>query len=135
MKATPPFDSTDVAAVFAGVPDSARDRLLVLRALIYTVAASTPGVGPVQETLKWGQPAYLTPETRAGTTLRLGVPKTGGCALYAHCQTTVIADFRALFPDDFTYDGTRAVMFPDGTAIETDKLRLLIASALTYHLN
>ena len=135
MKVTPPFDSTDVAAAFAGVPVSARDRLLVLRALIYTVAASTPGVGPVQETLKWGQPAYLTPETRAGTTLRLGVPKTGGCALYAHCQTTVIADFRALFPDDFTYDGNRAVMFPDGTAIETDKLRLLIASALTYHLN
>jgi hypothetical protein len=42
---------------------------------------ATPGVGALHETLKWGQPAYLTPETRSGTTLRLGVPKSGGYAI------------------------------------------------------
>mgnify|MGYP000592624135 CR=1 FL=1 len=42
--------------------------------------------------LRWGQPAYLAPK---GSTLRVGIPKSGGAfALFAHCQTTLIADFR-----------------------------------------
>ncbi len=43
-------------------------------------------------------------------------------------------EFAALFPGDFTFDGTRAVLFPDGATYDEDKLRLLIRSALTYHL-
>lgn len=108
--------------------------MLHLRGLIFETAAATPAVGPVFETLKWGQPAYLTQQTKAGTTLRLGQPKTGGFAIYVHCQTTVISDFRALFPDDFAYDGNRAVLFRDRGDIDDDKLRLLILAALTYHL-
>jgi len=134
MTPTPPFASTDVAAAFAQLPEAARPGLMELRRLIFAVAADTPGVGPVQETLKWGQPAYLTPETRAGSTIRLGVPKSGGYAIFAHCQTTIIADFRALFGPDFTYDGNRAVIFDTSVTPDLDKLRLLISSALTYHL-
>jgi len=107
---------------------------MALRTLIFAVAADSPGVGPVQETLKWGQPAYLTPVSRAGSTIRLGMPKSGGYAIFAHCQTTIIADFRALFGPDFTYDGNRAVIFDEAPPPDLDKLRTLIASALTYHL-
>jgi len=135
MTPTPPFDCPDVAAAFARFPDAARPGIMALRAQIFAVAADIPGMGPVQETLKWGQPAYLTPTTRAGSTLRLGVPKSGGYAIFAHCQTTIIADFRALFGPDFTYDGNRAVVFDGATTPDPDKLRILIASALTYHLN
>jgi hypothetical protein len=134
MIATPPFESADVSAAFARFAGAARPGLLALRNMIFAVAADTPGVGPVHETLKWGQPAYLTPETRAGSTLRLGVPKSGGYAIFMHCQTTIIADFRALFADDFSYDGTRAVLFDAQSTPDTDKLCLLISSALTYHL-
>jgi len=134
MIASPPFDSADVAAAFARFPDAACPGLLALRNMIFAVAADTPGAGKLHETLKWGQPAYLTPETRAGSTLRLGVPKSGGYAIYAHCRTTIIADFHALFADDFSYDGTRAVLFDAQSTPDTDKLRLLVASALTYHL-
>ncbi|WP_299391616.1 DUF1801 domain-containing protein [Pelagibius sp.] len=107
---------------------------MTLRALIFETAAATPGVGTLEETLKWGQPAYLTPETRSGSTLRLGLPKNGGFALYVHCQTTIISDFRSFFPDAFAYDGNRAVRFDAGAALPREELTLLIRSALTYHL-
>lgn len=134
MKATPPFSDPDVEATFASFPAPARRGLMTLRRLIFETAKEIPQVGRLEETLKWGQPAYLTPETGSGSTIRLGLPKQGGFALYTHCRTTLVPDFRSLFPDDFTYEGNRAVLFQDGEAPDRDKLRLLIRSALTYHL-
>ena len=101
---------------------------------IFDTAAETPGVGALEETLKWGQPAYLTPESKSGSTIRLGLPKAGGFALYTHCQTTLLADFRDVFPGDFVYEGNRAIRFRDGDALPLDKLRLLVRRALTYRL-
>ncbi|MEM9550368.1 MAG: DUF1801 domain-containing protein [Pseudomonadota bacterium] len=131
----PPFADAAVAAAFAAFPDASRAGLLALRRLILDTAAKTPGVGSIHETLKWGQPSYLTHETGSGTTIRLGIPKEGGIAVFTHCQTTVIADFRALFPDTFRYDGNRAVMLPDPSAPPPDAIGMLIRSALTYHMN
>ncbi|WP_121063988.1 DUF1801 domain-containing protein [Chachezhania antarctica] len=131
----PPFHSSAVADAFASMPEAARAGLLALRGLIFEVAAETEGVGPLEETLKWGQPAYLTKATKAGSTIRLGVPKQGGFAVYVHCQTTILSDFRDVFPDGFDYEGNRAVRFPEGTAPPLDALRLLVRSALTYRLH
>ena len=128
-----PFSDPAVKSVFDAFPDEARASLLAMRDLIFDVAETTGGVGRLEETLKWGQPAYLTPETKSGSTIRLGVPKEGGAALFAHCQTTIIADFRGAFPDAFTYDGNRAVRFSPGDDLKPDALALLIKSALTYH--
>lgn len=123
-----------VAARFAGYPEPARGALLQLRGLIFDVAASTPGVGSLTECLKWGQPAYLTAATNAGTTIRLGVPKQGGCAIYTHCQTSLISDFRQLFPQGFKIEGNRAVHLDPDQPLPLDALRLLVHAALTYHL-
>ncbi|MCA0871544.1 DUF1801 domain-containing protein [Seohaeicola saemankumensis] len=131
-KVDPQFADRAVADAFAAFPNPARAGVLRLRALIFEVAAGTPGVGRVQETLKWGQPAYLTPDTKAGSTLRLGRPKTGGYAIYAHCRTSLISDFRGLFPQ-FTYDGNRAVLFRDQDRPPEEQIALLIGAALTYH--
>lgn len=129
----PSFDDPAVAARFAAFPARERAGMLALRDLIFDVAQDTDGVGAVQETLKWGQPAYLTPHSKSGTTLRLGLPKQGGIAIYAHCQTTVISDFRALFPDTFSFEGNRAVHLDTDAPLPVDPLRLLIRAALTYH--
>lgn len=129
-----PFQDANVQSVFAAYPSATRDALLDLREVIFQMAATTTGVGRVEETLKWGQPAYLTSEPKSGSTIRLGRPKSGGFAIYAHCQTTIISDFRSLFPHDFIYDGNRGVQFEIGQAVPVEKVRLLIASALTYHL-
>ncbi len=134
MSQTHPFRDPAVAAAFEVFADEARPGLLQMRDLIFEVAAETEAVGTVEETLKWGQPAYLTPETKSGSTIRLGAPKDGGVALYAHCQTTIISDFRGLFPDEFTYEGNRAIRFAEGEDLKPDMLALLIKSALTYHV-
>ena len=134
MDAKPPFKDPDVAAKFASFPGAARQGLLTLRRLIYRTAETTPRVGPLEETLKWDQPAYLTPQTKSGSTIRLGLPKGGGFAIYTHCQTSILADFQNQFPDDFVYEGNRGIHFRDGEALPLDKLRLLVRHALTYHI-
>lgn len=129
-----PFDDPNVAQAFAKFPEEERACMLKLRTLVFQIADETKGVGQIEETLKWGQPAYLTPQTKSGSTLRLGLPKTGGVAIYAHCQTRIISKFQDLFPGDFVYEGNRAVHLVPSEGIALEKLALLIASALTYHI-
>ena len=89
------FASPAVEAVFAAYPEPARGRLMALRRLILETAAATDGVGPLDETLKWGQPSYLTPKSRSGTTIRIDRLKTGGYGLFVNCQTSLIETYRA----------------------------------------
>lgn len=63
-----------VRAAFDAAPAPARDGMLALRAQIFRVAARLPQLGCIDETLRWTQPAYLTPETRSGSTIRIGSP-------------------------------------------------------------
>lgn len=132
--ADPPFQEPDVATAFARFSEPARSGLLQIRRVIFETARATPEVGHLQETLKWGQPAYLTPHSKSGSTLRLGAPKSGGFAIYAHCQTSIVPAFRDAFGNAFSYDGNRGVMFDETAKIEPEKLRPLILHALTYHL-
>lgn len=129
-----PFEDPAVKAVFANYPEPEQSSLLLIRDRIFNTAEQTAGVGNLLETLKWGQPAYLTPDTKSGSTIRLGLPKTGGYAIYVHCQTTIISDFQQVFPSDFTYEGNRAIHFNADSPPELSKLELLISRALTYHL-
>ena len=63
MEIKPPFKDPDVEAAFASFPVPARKGLLALRSLIFETAETTPQVGALKETLKWGQPAYVTAKT------------------------------------------------------------------------
>src|ERR1700712_2541448 len=71
-----PFSNSAVARIFDAYPPALRDKLLVLRALVFTTAASTAGVGEIEETLKWGEPAYVTTESRSGSTIRIDAKKS-----------------------------------------------------------
>jgi len=132
MTNTPP---PDVAAVFAAFPSGPRTRLMAIRRLIFQTAASLPEVGPVEEALKWGEPAYLTPVSKSGSTIRLGwnPADPGRCALYFNCQTDLVETFRAAFADDFGFEGNRALTFPVRGGPPDEILRACIARALTYH--
>ena len=55
--------------------------------------------------------------------------------MYFHCQTKLIDTFRTLFPDEFTYDGNRAIVFEQSEAVSEMPLSHCIAMALTYHRN
>jgi len=103
-----------------------------LRSLIEETAASTDGVGPLEETLKWGEVSYLTSASGSGTTVRLGRDKASGQpAIYVNCQTDLLSRYRALYPDGFGYDGERGVVL--GEAPDEAALKHVIALALTYH--
>jgi hypothetical protein len=123
-----------VAATFRGYPPAPRLRLLALRKLILETAAATEGVGEIEETLKWSEPAYLTNESRSGTTIRLGwkVSSPASYRMLFHCQTDLVDTFRTLYPE-FEYEGNRAIVFGLEDDPPFDALARCIAIALTYH--
>jgi len=128
-----------IAAVFAAYPKRSQAKLLALRALILETAARTPGVGALEETLKWGQPSYLTRETRSGSTIRIDWVKPGPgetgerYGLYVHCQTTLVSTFRELYRDQLTFGGNRSILLDAARPSPKAALRHCIALALTYH--
>jgi hypothetical protein len=126
-----------VGAVFRSYPKPVKAKLLALRRLILDTAAATKGVGKLEETLKWGQPSYLTPETKSGSTIRIDRIKSSASqyAVYFHCQTDLVETFRELYPKEFSYGGNRSIILDAGKKIAEPALRHCIALALTYHLN
>jgi hypothetical protein len=92
-------------------------------------------VGPIEETLKWGQPSFLTSETGSGSTIRIDALKSDpeSYALYFNCRTNLVSTFRNIYPATFRYEGNRAIVLRAGEAIPEQPLRHCIALALTYH--
>ena len=131
----PAFERVEVAEKFAAVPPEARARLLELRALIFETAAATPGVGRLDEDLRWGEPTYLTSESRSGTSIRIHwkARRADCCAMYVHCQTSVVERFRLMHGDRLELEGSRAVLVPIGQPLPEDALRDFVRLALTYH--
>ncbi|MDF1749079.1 MAG: DUF1801 domain-containing protein [Alphaproteobacteria bacterium] len=129
------FKDTAVQAVFDRYEAGARDKLLYLRDLIFDQAASIQSVGPLTESLKWGQPAYRPSADGIGTTVRLDAVRGSGraVALYVPCSTPLISDFITYYPNLFNFQGKRALVFAPDEAIPEAELRHCIAMALTYH--
>ncbi len=123
-------------AAWESVPKALADKLIELRKLVLDVAADNPAIGPLEETLKWGEPAFLTSATGSGTTVRINRHKKSGdkYAFYVHCQTDLIERYQQLYADRLSFDGNRAVVFDVGAELPVDAVRHCIAMALIYHL-
>lgn len=131
------IDAPEVSATFDSYDSGVRAGLLDLRHLILATAEETDGVGRIEETLKWGQPSYLTAETQSGSTVRLaptGDKSEHDYAMFFICHTNLVDRFRAQFGDALTYDGDRALLFSVGDRLPENELRECVAMALTYHL-
>jgi hypothetical protein len=127
------FQSPAAQDAFAAFPPRSRNTLMAVRTMIFEIAATLP-VGRIEETTKWGQPSYATPDTKSATPIRLGLSKAGGLAIFTHCQSTVMGDFRALAPPELKFDGNRTVYLPNHSSPALDELAPLIRAALTYRL-
>jgi Domain of unknown function (DU1801) len=122
-----------VQAVFDDYSPALHDKLLNLRQLIFDTAANTDGVGVLEETLKWGEPAYVT-LSKSGSTIRIDrKKKSDSYAIYFNCKTTLVETFRNLFPNDFVFEGNRALIFDVNAKLPRKELAFCIAMALTYH--
>ncbi len=121
---------------FARYPEPTREKLLFLRDLVLQTAKETAGVGKIEEALKWGQPSFLTPETKNGSTIRIDQTKAdnGQYAIYFHCQTNLVDRFRELYPQEMKYGGNRCIIFEAEDNIPVPALKHCISMALTYHL-
>src|SRR5450631_4010621 len=131
------FGDTAVGRVFSAYPKPLKAKLLALRRLILETARVTKGVGALQETLKWGQPSYLTPETKSGSTIRIDRLKytADRYAIFFHCQTDLVETFRRLYPTELSYGGNRCIVLDAAQKLPEPELRHCVALALTYHLS
>ncbi len=121
-----------VAEAFSKYPKRMRPKLMLLRRLVLETAAETEGVGPVEETLKWGEPSYLT---KKGSTIRIGwkQSKPDQYAMYFHCRSMLVETFRELYEGTFNFEGNRAIVFSEEDEVSVDRLKHCISLALTYH--
>ena len=125
----------EVRSIFDKYPKEVLHHLLQLRSLIITTAQSIEDLGALIETVKWGQPSYHPKRPKVGTTLRLGLLKNQPTqyAMFVHCQTSLVATFDALYPNIFTFEGNRAVIFDLQNKLPQTELKDCIRLALTYH--
>jgi hypothetical protein len=131
----PPPLPAIVASAFSAFPEQVRARLLEARNLIFETAAGIEDVGPLTETLKWGEPAYLTQATGSGSTIRLGWFRSSEreCAVLFNCRTTLVDDFRSQFPGVFAYQKNRAILLDAREPLPQAPLSACLKMALTYH--
>jgi len=124
------FNNPEVADAYEDISEPIRSRMLALRELVIETAHETEGVTGFGETLKWGEPSFVT---KSGSTVRINQAGPNECALYFNCQSKLVETFRALFPTTFRFEGNRAIILSVDDPLSVDELRLCISLALTYH--
>jgi hypothetical protein len=131
------IENPEVAAVFENYPREIKTKLMFLRQLIFDVASRTDGVGDLEETLKWGQPSYLTTQTKSGSLVRIDQVKSqeGKYAMFFHCQTTLVDAFKEMYRGQFEFGGNRSIVLGVKDRVPVNELSRCISMALTYHLN
>lgn len=129
--------NADVAAVFNSYPQEMKSKLMFLRQLIYDTAASIQEIGEIEETLKWGEPSYLTPKSKSGSTIRIGWKESQKekYSIFFKCTANLVPTFKEKFPLNFKFSGNRRIDFKLNDDVPVKELKQCIALALTYHRN
>ncbi len=120
-----------VKDVFKNYPKYIQPQLLHLRELVLNVA-SDMGLEKLEETLKWGEPSYLT---KYGSTIRIDWKKKNPnqFAIYFNCSSSLIPTFKTIYKSKFEFEGNRAIVFKLNENIPETELKHCISMALTYH--
>lgn len=126
-----------VKEVFDSYPDHIRLKMNALRELIYEVARSTQGVGDIEETLKWSEPAFLTKKPKSGTTVRMDWKSRSPnqIGIYVNCKTSLVESYRMMFNNELTFEGNRGILIPVEGPIPKKQLMICIQMALRYYLD
>lgn len=121
-----------VEVVFINYPDFIRDKMLDLRGVVIEAAKEIEGLTTLEETLKWGEPSFLT---KNGSTIRMDwKPKSPKqYALYFKCTSRLVETFKTVFHDTFVFEGKRAIVFQLDDRIPKEELKYCIKAALMYH--
>ncbi len=122
----------EVEKVFDTYPENVREKMDHLRKLVLETAAKTETITQLEETLKWGEPSYIT---KQGSTLRMDwKPKAPDqYALYFQCTSKLVPTFKMLYKDTFNFQGSRAIVFGLEDKLPEKALKDCIKATLTYH--
>lgn len=104
------------------------NKLTELQQLIWQVAEEQGTT--LSESAKWGQLSFAA---KKGTPIRIDQFSDNQIALLVHCQTTLIENWKALFPQQLTFSGNRAVLLSVDSPLPAAELAVCIAMALNYH--
>ncbi|MFK8164960.1 MAG: DUF1801 domain-containing protein [Lewinella sp.] len=117
---------------FETYPPEVKERLLYLRKLIVEVAAESDIISAIEETLKWGEPSYLT---KKGSTLRMDwkARAPDQYAMYFKCTSKLVETFKVVHGDTFRYENSRAILFKLEEEVPVAALKSCISAALHYH--
>ena len=127
---------SEIANVFNAWPDPARDRALGLRGQIFAIADDIRKTHnlkkPLEETLKWGEPAYIL---STGSTLRMGhkAARPDTLSLYFNCNTRLVETFRELHGERLDLVGSRELSLPIAGDWPDDIVADCIRKTLAYH--
>ncbi|WP_299251983.1 DUF1801 domain-containing protein [uncultured Aquimarina sp.] len=121
-----------VESVYNNYTDIVRKKIINLRNLIIETAEETEGITSLEETLKWGEPSFLT---KKGSTIRIDWKKgkPNQYAMYFQCTSKLVTTFRVLYKNTFQFEGNRAIIFSMNSNIPKKELKNCITAALTYH--
>ena len=123
-------------ALIAKWSGPAQQGLWACRAIFHDVAG-TAGIGHLDESLKWGQPAWRPTRPRQGSTLRANwsekSPQT--LALFVDCKTTLAATMRDIYPSDFVYESNRALHMRLDADLPAQAIDPLARLTFTYPRN
>lgn len=103
------------------------------RQLIAQSAQETEGVGPLIESVKWGEPSFTPAKRNIGSSVRLQQRDDRDVALMFICHTGLVDDFRDLYGDRLEFEGNRAIVLKSGQEYDAPAVKHCIALALTYH--
>jgi hypothetical protein len=123
--------NSSVQQKFNTYPPDIKKRLLFLRNLIIETATEI-GASEIEETLKWGEPSYLT---KKGSTIRIDWKEKSPLeyAIYFKCTSKLVPTFKLLYGDTFQYENNRAILFNLDEVVPIKKLKICIGLALNYH--
>jgi len=122
----------DVKLVFKKYPPQVRKQMKALRKLVIDTAKEVDELDALEETLKWGEPSYLT---KHGSTLRMDwkAKKPEQYAMYFKCTSKLVETFRKKHKKTFNYEGNRAIVFLLDETVPETELKSCIKATLTYH--
>ncbi|QPO12815.1 DUF1801 domain-containing protein [Thalassospira sp. A40-3] len=128
------FASPDVAAKFNACPAHARRALMSIRGWILELAGEIDGVGPITESLKWGEPAWR-PKSGSGITIRADwkAKTPDQVMIFFDCKTDLIDRTRSLLSADLATEGNRAIILPLDRPLPEPAIKTALGWALTYH--
>lgn len=122
----------DVKNTILLYPKKIQKQLLAIRKIIFDLQTQHSDIAEIEETLKWGEPSYLT---KSGSTIRISWKKSSPeqYGIYFNCKSKLVDTYKEIYPNEFTYEGNRAIILKYNQIIPRNELSQCLLMALTYH--